>query len=162
PSAPAFPGKLEVSGGLDRDVLHEIFGVPGSELADENGSFCDTRVIASYRLRLDRLQAACDPIIGAVAEHPPSLFTSVSAVRDLATSSSPLISLWAARDIRSRILSAFDSNEGRTRKILTDAWKDSDKEWVSFGRMQNALRRAEAAKESTSGTDAEFAVAILE
>lgn len=154
--------QLDVRDEGEQDVLYDLFGVPADELIDETGSFCDTRVLASYRLRLGQLQHVCDPIMGLVAERPPSVFTAVSAVRDLATSTSPLITLWAAREIRSRILDAFDADPMHARSILSEAAKDGDKEWESFRRMQRCLRRAEDLKDSSSGTEAEYAIAILE
>ena len=162
PPTPVLVGRLDVNEQEERDILFDIFGVPADQLLDENGSFCDTRVLASYRLRLGQLQNACDPIMGLVAERPPSVFTAVSAVRDLATSTSPLITLWAAREIRSRILVAFHETPEQACGILSEAAKDGDKEWKSFRRIQRCLRRAEAVRNSPSGTEAEYAVAILE
>lgn len=145
-----------------RDVLFEIFGISTEELQDEGGSFCDSRVLAFYRLRLRELQAICDPIMETVTERPPSVFAAVSAARDLATSTSPFVTLWTAREIRSLILTADDADPSRTRGILAQAAKDGDKEWESFRRLRDCLRRAEATRSSSRGTDSAYAFSMLE
>lgn len=85
PPAPTWP----VLPGLpddEPDLLLKIFGIPAEKLTDDTGSSCDFRVLAFYRFRLPELQRACEPILSLVGDHPPSVFTAVSAVRDLATS----------------------------------------------------------------------------
>src|SRR4051812_32971960 len=140
---PALPA---IAAEDDRDVLLAIFGIAADELTDDAGSFCDARVLAYYRLRLAELQRACDPILGLVADHPPSVFTAVSAARDLATSVSPLVTLQGARDIRTRILNAFAADAARTIDVVSEAAGEMDKEWSSFVRLQDRLRRAETAR----------------
>ncbi len=146
----------------DRDVLLEIFGVSDGELRDRDGSFCDSRLIAFYRLKLVELQEVCDPIMGLVAEHPPSVFTAASAVRDLATSVSPFVTLWSAREVRSMILAAHETDPVRTRAVLPRSERDGDKEGESFRRLQQSMRRAEAAHTSATGTESDYALSILE
>jgi len=161
--APTWPNLPDVANeGESRDVLGEIFGIPAEELQNEDGSFSDSRVLAFYRLRLQDLQAVCDPIIKIVAQRPPSVFTAVSAVRDLLTSNSPFVTLWSAKEIRSLILAADTADPARTRDILARAASDGDKEWESFRRMQYCLRRAEATSSSSAGTDSAYAFSILE
>jgi hypothetical protein len=162
PPAPAWPEGLEVSDDESRDVLLATFGMDSDDLRDDDGAFCDTRVIAFYRLRLGELQAACDPIMEVVTERPPSVFTAVSAVRDLATSTSPFITLSTAKETRSRILDAFSKDPGRTQQVLGDAEKAGDGEWESFRRMQRSMRRAEAFHSSASGTESAYALSLLE
>jgi len=141
----------------DRDVLLAVFGIAADDLTDDSGAFCDARVLAHYRLRLEELQQICDPILGLVADRPPSVFTAVSAARDLATSVSPFVTLQSARDIRGRILTAFATDAARTIALLSDAQREMDKEWSSFVRLQDRLRRAEAAL-----TQRDRAVSLLE
>jgi hypothetical protein len=146
-----------VGAAEDHDPLFAIFGITADELTDDAGSFCDTRVLAYYRFRLRELQNACDPILGLVADRPPSVFTAVSAVRDLATSASPFLTLHFARDIRARILNAFATDSTRTVSILADASTEMGREWSSFGRLQASVARASAAH-----TERERAVSVLE
>ena len=141
----------------NRDVLLAAFGVPSDELVDDEGSFSDTRLIAAYRLRLPRLQMACDRILTLVAEHPPSVFTAASGARDVVTSASPGLTLWAARDIRSRILDAYAADFERTARILASAWTEMDKESLSFSRLRDRVRRA-----SEATTQRERSIALLE
>ena len=163
--APAAPTWLDfpvVEEEDPRDVLLEVLGIPSAELQDEGGVFCDSRVLAFYRSRLHELQAVCDPIMAIIAERPPSVFTAVSGVRDILTSSSPFVTLWTAREVRAIILEADEADPARSRDVLLRAAKDGDKEWESFRRMQDCLRRAEAIRLSPSGTDSAYAFAILE
>ena len=162
PTAPHWPTLPDVADDDDRDVLLAAFAIPAEDLIDDDGAFCDTRVIAAYRLRLRELQEACDPIMRLVSERPPSVFTAVSAVRDLATTKSPFVTLWGAIDIRSRILDAFNADPVHTRTVLADAAQEGDKEWVTFLRLRECLRRAEAARARAAGTEREYAISILE
>jgi hypothetical protein len=124
PQAPTWPTRPDIPDDGERDVLLTIFGIPTEDLTDDAGSFCDSRVIAFYRLRLLELQKACDPILNLVGDRPPSIFTAVSAVRDLVTSASPSVTLWGARDIRTRILAAFNADPTRTCAALAEAAQD--------------------------------------
>jgi len=157
PSHPAWPALPTVRSADDRDVVWALFGIPADELADDGGSFCDARVLAHYRLRLGELKRLCDPILALVGDRPPSVFTAVSAARDLATSTSPFVTLHSARDIRARILESFRAGAARTIAVLSDSAREMDKEWSSFVRLQGSLRRAEDAR-----TEHDRAVALLE
>lgn len=148
---------LPAAAADDRDILFAVFGIAADELTDDAGVFCDTRVLAHYRLRLVELQQRCEPILGLVADRPPSVFTAVSAARDLATSVSPFVTLHSARDIRARILRAFDADAARTIAVFSNAAREMDKEWSSFVRLQQRLRRAEAAR-----AERDRAVSVLE
>jgi hypothetical protein len=64
--------------------------------------------------------------------------------------------------VRSIILAAHDADPVRTRDVIETADEQSDKERGSFGRLQQSLRRAEAAKRSATGTDSDYALSILE
>jgi hypothetical protein len=150
---PALPS----AAGDDRDILLALFGIAADELTDDSGSFSDVRVLAHYGLRLVELQQLCDPILALVADRPPSVFTAVSAARDLATSASPFVTLRSARDIRARILGAFAADAARTIAVFADAAREMDKEWSSFVRVRDRLRRAEAAR-----TERDRAVSVLE
>jgi hypothetical protein len=158
PSLPHWPPFPDVEDDGSRDVLMIMFGIPVDELTDDQGAFCDSRVLAHFRLRLSELQQRCDPIMKLVAERPPSVFTAVSAVRDLATSASPWMTLLGAREVRLCILKSFDSDPSFTRRVLADAAKEGDQEWMSFDRLQSCIRRAEATRKGSR----DFAVATLE
>jgi hypothetical protein len=157
PPEPAWLALPAVSAADDRDVLLTIFGIDTAELTDDAGSFCDARLLAHYRLRLAELQRICNPILGLVADQAPSVFTAASAARDLATSVSPLVTLQSARDIRARILRAFAADSARTIALFSVAARDMDKEWSSFARLQDRLRRTEVAR-----TERDRAVSVLE
>jgi hypothetical protein len=157
PPNPSWPSLLVAATADDRDVLLALFGIRADELTDDTGSFCDARVLAHYRLRLPELQSACDPVLGLVAKHPPSVFTAVSAARDLATSVSPYVTLRSAREIRTRILEAFGADPARALAVVSDAAREMDKEWSSFVRLRDRLRRAESAE-----TERDRAVSVLE
>jgi len=162
PPLPEWPRVPDVPDVEDRDVLMAVFGLSAEALTDEEGAFCDTRVIAGYRLRLPQLKDRCDPIMEVIAERPPSLFTAVSAVRELATSVSPWVTLSSAREIRGCILDSFDADPTFTRRVLSEATSEEDEEWMAFGRLQRSLRHAERARTQTSGTERDYAVGILE
>jgi hypothetical protein len=157
PQAPAWPTLPVVDTNDGRDIILAIFGIAADEVTDDAGSFCDARVLAHYRFRLTDLDQICTPILGLVAHRPPSVFTAVAAARDLATSVSPYITLRSARDIRAQILSAFAADGPRTIAVFADAVREMDKEWSSFVRLQNGLRRAEGAS-----TERDRAVSVLE
>jgi hypothetical protein len=162
PPPPAWPAFSEVPSDEDRDVLVDMFGIGAEDLRDDEGTFCDTRVLAAFRLRLPDLKRRCDPILSLVAEHPPSVFTAVSAARDLATSTSPWVTLAGAREIRKRILDSFDADPALARDVLAEAAREGDEEWMAFERLQGCLLRAERARSHASGTERDYAVAILE
>lgn len=67
------------------------------------------------------------------------------------------MTLQSARDIRARILSAFAAATPRTIAVFSDAALEMDKEWSSFVRLQDRLRRAEGAR-----TERDRAVSVLE
>jgi hypothetical protein len=138
------------------------FGIASDELLDDAHSFCDARAIAHYRLRLSDLQKRCDPITLLLGERTPSVFTAVSVVRDLVTSPSPFVTLCSARFIRAAMLDAFDRDAPHTQRLLAEAWKDGEKEWVSFERLGESLRRAEVARSSPTGTERQYALAVVE
>ncbi|MBJ7330128.1 MAG: hypothetical protein JHC95_09545 [Solirubrobacteraceae bacterium] len=145
PEAPAWPQVANVAPDDKRDVLLDLFGVPGDALTDVNGAFCDARVIAAYRLRLPELQQRCDAVTRLVADHEPHVFIAVSATRDLATSRSPWLSLYTAKACRSHLLEAFAADRSRTSRILGDAYADMDKEAMTFSRLQDRVGKAEVA-----------------
>jgi hypothetical protein len=162
PELPAHQSLPEARSDGQRDVLKETFGHSAAALADEDGRFCDTRVIALYRLKLDALQQMCDPPMSLVCERPPSVFTAVSAVRDMVTSTSPWLTLWGAREIRTRILGSFQENPSHVRNILAEASEESDKESLAFERLFDRLRRSERAMEDPNGTERDKAINLFE
>ncbi len=162
PRPPMSPALPDVAVDDDRDVLLATFGIPADDLLDDAGSFCDTRLLAFYRLRLPELQQACDPILALIGDCPPSVFTAAAAARDLVTSPAPWVTLWAARDIRARILGAFDADPRRTVAVLADAAQESDQEWSAFLRVTDRVRRAEAVQGDPAGTERDYAISVLE
>lgn len=111
--------------------------------------------------------------VGEASRAPPCLLEQAQAGGDLPllagdpakalargplpTSVSPLVTLDSARDIRAGILGAFEVDPARTITVLADAAGEMDKEWSSFVRLQDGLRRAEAAR-----TERDRAVSVLE
>lgn len=157
PTEPKWPTDLPLPNVGDRDVLFEVFGLHGTELDDDSGSFSEARLLAYHRLRIADLQHACDPIVGLVTSQPLSVFASAVAVRDLATSASPFVSLCTARDIRDRILTAFASNPERTVSVLCETAAELDKEWTTYARIAQSVHDA-----ATATTEGRRAVHLLE
>jgi hypothetical protein len=141
----------------ERDVLLDTFGVPASDLVDASGLFSDARLLAAYRLKLPMLQEVCDRILGLIAERPPSVLSGVSCVRDIVTSPSPLMTLTTARQVRRMFLDAFSGDADRTAGVLAETWDQRDREWSTFVRLNDRLRRIESAE-----TQREHDIALLE
>lgn len=127
------------------DSLSEIFGVPTTDVSDHDGRFCDSRVLARFRLRLHELEARCDPVMRLVTNHPPSVFSSVARVRDLITSPSPFLTLQSAREVRELVVAGFSKDPERTVQVFAQGMGELEAEWSSFFRVRAALKRDQEA-----------------
>jgi hypothetical protein len=156
PNQPNWPALPTVADD-GADVLMAAFGVPSAELVDATGAFSSTRLLAAYRMRLPALQHACDRILSLVGERPPMVFSGAGLARDVITSVSPFVTLAGARQIRRTFLDVFERDSERASNVLAASWNDVDREWSSFDRLADRLRRADSAE-----TDRERCIALLE
>jgi hypothetical protein len=141
PSEPAWPDLAAMTTSGNDPVL-ALFDSEAEDLADEQGRFSDARLLARYRLRLPELEARCDPVLKLIARRPISVFAGATAVRDLATSASPFLTLRTAKAVKSQLIEAVARDPDRTLAVIAEAAQGTERDWFNFARLTNALVHA--------------------